>query len=396
MKEKLKSIISNKIYILLVFLVFAIAASTLSLLNSKKSFTNDNRIYTHYNNYLIFKNSFFHLIEGKDLYKVYPEEQWDLYKYTPTFAVLFSVLAYTPDWLGLNLWNIINALIILFAVYALPRLSDIQKGLVLIICLIELMTSMQNSQSNALVAGCLILVFAMLERDNPLLATFFLVFSVFVKLFGIAALVLFLFYPRKWKLALFTLVWFILFMALPLIFIDFGQYKSLLGSYLNLLSADELESTGSPVVAWLHSWFGIIIKNLPMVITGLVLLLIPYLRLKNYSNYSFRLLNLASLLIWVIIFNHKAESPTFIIAMAGISLWFVITEKTILNISLFILALIFTSLSPTDIFPDIIREDFVKPYALKGFLCILVWGKMVFDMMFLKETTYRIDPFIKS
>ena len=48
--------------------------------------------YTHYNNFLIFKNSFFHLVENKNLYEYYFTEYAGLYKYSPTFVcfLLFS------------------------------------------------------------------------------------------------------------------------------------------------------------------------------------------------------------------------------------------------------------------------------------------------------------------
>jgi hypothetical protein len=43
-----------------------------------------------YNNYIIFKQSFTHLYNHQDLYGAYSSEYWDLYKYTPTFAVLMA------------------------------------------------------------------------------------------------------------------------------------------------------------------------------------------------------------------------------------------------------------------------------------------------------------------
>jgi len=49
----------------------------------------DGGFYSHYNNYIIFKQSFYHLIAQKDLYIHYPQEQYDLFKYPPTFALLF-------------------------------------------------------------------------------------------------------------------------------------------------------------------------------------------------------------------------------------------------------------------------------------------------------------------
>src|ERR1700743_2195907 len=48
---------------------------------------------TEYNNYIIFKNSFFHLISGKNLYTIYPFEQWDYFKYTPTFSLFMGLFA---------------------------------------------------------------------------------------------------------------------------------------------------------------------------------------------------------------------------------------------------------------------------------------------------------------
>jgi hypothetical protein len=90
----------------------------------------------------------------------------------------------------------------------------------------------------------------------------------------------------------------------------------------------------------------------------------------------------------MVIFNHKAESPTFVIAIAGVTLWFVHSKKSTLNIMLFACAFIFASLSPTDIFPRFIREEFVKPYCLKAVPCIFIWGKIIYDLLALKSSTY--------
>lgn len=81
-------------------------------------------VYKEYNNYVIFKQSYFHLVEGKDLYIDYRDEHWDLFKYTPTFAAAFGLLAVLDDGVGLFLWNLLNALILLFGVFALPRLTN--------------------------------------------------------------------------------------------------------------------------------------------------------------------------------------------------------------------------------------------------------------------------------
>jgi hypothetical protein len=289
---------------------------------------------------------------------------------------------------GLILWNLLNALVLLFAVYYLPGISDYQKGLILILSLVELMTSLQNDQSNALIAGLFILAFGLLEKDKCIWAVFCIVFSSYIKLFGLMGFALILFYPGKLKSVLYSIFLLILFSILPLLFVSLKQYMFLISEWWGVITLDYSGSYGYSIMGWLNSWFGIELNKLIVIGAGLLLIFIPFLRIKKYRYYGFRLLTLVSLLIWVVIFNHKAESPTFIIAMVGISTWFVIGEKTTLNIILFVTAFIFTSLSPTDIFPMFIREGFLKPYIIKVVPCIIIWCKIVYDLIF--STDFRI------
>ncbi|WP_247232577.1 glycosyltransferase family 87 protein [Telluribacter sp. SYSU D00476] len=316
---------------------------------------------------------------------MYPEEQWDLYKYTPTFSALFGLFALFPDWVGLSLWNLVNALVLLFAVYRLPHLRDVEKGLVLVIVLVELLTSIQNAQSNGLIAGLLVMSFALLEDKKYLWATLCILFSAFIKLFGIVGFALFLFYPKKGKLALYTALWTFILFLIPLLFVSYEQYTRLFQSYWNMLSHDHSSSHGYSVMGWLNSWFTLEVNKNLVVLAGVLLFLLPLIRYREYQNYTFRYLALCSVLIWIVIFNHKAESPTFIIAMTGVALWFVAAKKDTLTSILFACAFVLTTLSPTDIFPRYLREEFVIPYALKGFPCIMVWVKVVYDMVVLRK-----------
>jgi hypothetical protein len=58
-----------------------------------------------------------------------------------------------------------------------------------------------------------------------------------------------------------------------------------------------------------------------------------------------------------------------------------VSEKNRLNIILFTSAMVFTSLAFTDVFPLAVREGFIRPYALKAVPCILIWMKLIYDMM---------------
>jgi len=187
-------------------------------------------------------------------------------------------------------------------------------------------------------------------------------------------------------LILYTLACAIFFLFLPLVVIDFGQLIKLYQSWFHLLVADQPPTLfGYSVFGWLESWFHMHIQNIVILTVGALLFLLPFTRLKMYASFDFRLHALSSILIWVVIFNHMAESPTFIIAMAGVAIWFFTSKPTFLNIILFVMAIILTSLSSSDIFPRGIRNDFIQPYVLKAFPCILIWIKIVIDMMNAKK-----------
>jgi hypothetical protein len=240
---------------------------------------------------------------------------------------------------------------------------------------------MQNQQSNAMIAGLLVLAFGLLQRDKFIAASFCIVFSVYIKIFGLVGFALFLFYPHKWKLILWSLFWSAFLFVVPLVAVAPVQLKALYADWGRLLYSDETSSYGLSLMGLVRSWSGMEFRKMIIVGLGALVFLLPFMRFRQFGNYWFKLLALCSVLLWIVIFNHKAESPTFIIAMTGIAIWFFTGSKSRLNMILFILALIFTSLSPTDIFPPYVREHFFKPYLIKVIPCILVWMKIIWDMM---------------
>ena len=380
----LNRIISNKKIIAVVFIILSVAVSSQLLLIHGKTFNEEGKKYTYYNNYQIFKYSFHYLVANKDLYKPYSEEHWDLFKYSSAFSLFFGVFAVFPDFIGLNLWNLLNALILLFSIYYLPNTSNRIKGLILLACLIELVTSMQNSQSNALIAGLLILAFGSLERGHHGVSALFIVFSAFIKLFGIFGFLLFLLYPGKWRSALYTAGWIILLGLIPLVVVGFHQLNFLYSSWMYLLINDHSSSYGLSLLGMLHSWVYAPIDKIAFLVMGMIILVLPFIRVALLRNYFFRLLILSSILIWVVIFNHRAESNTYIIAFAGISIWYFSMMRTPLNTVLFILAFICISLSPTDIIPRQVRLSFFEPYMLKVLPAVIIWLKITVDLILFK------------
>jgi hypothetical protein len=144
---------------------------------------------------------------------------------------------------------------------------------------------------------------------------------------------------------------------------------------------DHSISDGLSVIGWLKTWFGWAPDKTLVSLAGVVLFCLPLLLYRQYSQYTFRLLLLASVLIWVVIFNHRAESPTFVIAVSGVALWYFAQTPKTENLVLLLLTLIFTVLSPTDLFPATVRTEWFTPYVVKAVPCILVWGKLTYDML---------------
>ena len=359
-------------------------------LHGTKTYEEGGIEYTKYNNYVIFKQSYFHLIENKDLYQLYPQEHWDLYKYSPTFSLLMGLLAYLPDFLGLLIWNLLNAFVLFFALWKLPFSSDKKRIWAFLFLVIELVTSLQNAQSNGLMAGLIILAFVYLEKKNIALATLCIVATIFIKLFGIVAFALFLFYPNKLKSALYTLGWILLLAVLPLILISPEQLTFLYKRWGNLLQNDHSISIGFSVSGWLFTWFGLNLKTVSLVV-GTLLFCVPFIHYKYFNEVRFKLLYLASILLWIVIFNHKAESPTFVIAVTGVAIWFFTQEFNKLNFSFLILALLFTVLAATDLFPKFIRDDYFIPYVVKAIPCIFIWGKITWELIFYSKNKLTIS-----
>lgn len=383
-KERILRFITNPRVLLALFILLAVAASVAEFLKGSKTDTQ-----THINNFMIFRASFYNLINGVNLYTHHPEQYYDLYKYPPVFALFFGIFAWIPVWLGLIWWNILNTVVLFSAIISIKRFTEQQRAFALLFVVVELMTNMQNSQSNALIAGLMIWVYNSLENGRVGRAALFVALATFIKPFGMVAAALFLFYPKKAKFCFSLIGWSVLLAMVPVVVTQPAILQLQYKSWLAMLQADHAGSIGMSVAGWLESWFGFTPNKTAITLGGVVVFCLAYLNQKVWKDQRFKLLMLASALLWVVIFNHKAESPTFIIAVAGVAIWYYAQPKSTINLILLLLVFVFTCLSPTDLFPPEIRNSFVRPYQLKALPCILVWLKIVYD-----QITYKPIPLL--
>ncbi len=372
--------LTNFKILILFYIGITLIVSFVEIAKGPKDFGGRN--YPHYNNYLIFSKSFYHLVKGKDLYSPFPEEHWDLFKYSPTFALLMGFFAIFPEHFGLILWNLLNSILPFFAIKSMEFIDEKRRAYILWFILVDIVTSMQNSQSNGLIAGLLILAFVFFEKGKVHLSALFLVLSFFVKPIGFVSFFLFLLYPKKIKFILFSFLFGIIFLLLPLLLIPPSHLYFLYSSWTNLLMRDYSFYEGLSVFGILKNWFGLTLPKHFVFLSGFILFFLPFLRTKSFENIKFRVLLLSSSLIWAVIFNHKAESPTFIIATCGVAIWYFFEKKGLEDLLLLVFYFLLTSISSTDLTPSFLKEKFIKPYLLKAFPSILIWIKIQMELLF--------------
>ena len=329
-------------------------------------------IHNH-NNFLIFRAASRHLIAGSDLYTLYPAEHADLYKYSPTFALLFAPFAFLPLLPAIFLWNALNAGALFIALgMVLPRrAANVARAIVFL----DMLGSLQNAQSNALVAALIIFTFAAYERHHTALGSLAAVGGAFIKLFPLAGVSFAIFHPRKVRVALAVVGSSVLLFALPLLVTSPTILRAQYVSWRALGAADASIKRGYSVMQMVENVLHRGWPNWPIQLLGVAILLAPVLFQRNrWHEWERRRLYLCSVLVFCVIFNHLAESPTFVVALAGAAIWFAaLARPSRWEWTLFVLIVVLTILSSSDIMPDAIQRDFFDRYRFKTVPLVVLW-----------------------
>jgi hypothetical protein len=339
--------------------------------------------WTSYNNFLIFRDAFARLVSGEGLYGLKPGGPADVFKYSPTFALLFAPWAVLPLLPAMIAWNATNAVVLWLGLVRFPFPTERARTAALWLCALEQWGAHQHFQTNALIAGLLLLAFGWLERGAEARAAAAVLATVFTKLFGAVGFALYLFAPRRLRLAALTAALAAAAVALPLVVVGPARLALHYREWLELLRADHAASYGYSVMGWLHSWFGLEPPKGAVVAAGALLVAAAVLaRRERWGDLGFRARVLAALLLWAVVFNHRAEGPTFIIAMAGVAVWWGAAERRgRLDLALLLLAFVFVSLAPTEVFPRWFRSGVVPRYAVKAVPCILVLARCLWELV---------------
>lgn len=339
------------------------------------------------NNFLIFRYVYWHTIEGVSLYAPYPDCYNDLNHYGPLFSLIIAPFAMVPVPVGALLWSIALALSLYYAIRILP-LDRWQHVFIYWFCAHELLTALFMSQFNVAIAAIIVASFYCIQKEKDIWATLLILIGTFVKLYGIVGLAFFFFSKHKIKFTLSLVGWAIILFILPMLISSpdyiIGQYKEWFDSLLsknqsNLFSLHQNISLLGMIRKISHSAS---YSDFWVILTGLIMFVLPYLRINQYKFRDFRYALLSSVLLFVVLFSTGSESSSYIIAFVGVSIWYVTSpwKRSRWDIALLIFAFILTSLSPSDLFPRFIRQTLIQPYALKAFPCIIIWLKLCWEM----------------
>lgn len=344
-----------------------------------------------YNNYKIFEHVFPHALNGLPLYVEYPAEYYDVNHYGPLFALVIAPFSVLPEWAGMVLWILVNTAFLFYAIRQLP-LKDNQKILVYWYALCELMTSQGVQQFNISVAAFIILSFVLIEKKQDFWAACLIMLGTLIKLYPIVGLAFFFFSRRKILLVASCVFWAFVFVFLPVLVLPgtdymFGQYmewfeRLQVKNGLNMFALSQNVS----LLGTVRKLSGITTySDLLLIIPALILFFIPYFRLSQYRYLNFRMMLLANVLLFVVLFSSGSEASGYIIAMIGVALWYLCSPSPFLKYKkwLFVIALIVVGLSTTELVPAFIRNGFIRPYVVKAWPCILIWFTICYEMIFL-------------
>lgn len=374
MKEKLKRILTDPRTLFWVWMTIAITGMT-------------RYGHGHENNYLIFKQVFWHVINQLPLYIHYPEEYFDLNLYGPTFSLVIAPFAVLPTWLGMLLW-LVALTLFLFVSIRHNVFTRYQQIFIFWFCAHELLNGVQMQQFNIAIAAIILLSYFFIEKEKDFWAALFIMLGTFVKIYGIVGLAFFFFSRHKGKLVLSLLFWAIILFIAPMIISSPGYITGQYHDWYEILvlkNGNNMFSQGTNI-----SLLGLVRKitgcatysDLWLIIPGLVAFALPYLRLEQYSNEAFRQTLLASTLMFTVLFSTGSENSGYIIAVTGVAIWYTAApwKRSRWDIALMVYVFIFCTMAHSDFMPRFIREEWMRPYGLKALPVVIVWLKLCYEI----------------
>ena len=345
------------------------------------------KLHRSHNNFLIFKGVYWHTVNGTSLYAAYPSEYSDVNHYGPLFSLIIAPFALLPEWAGMLLWLLFLSGWLFAAIYW-SGLRKSQQVYIYWFCGFTLLTALFMQQFNIAIAAIILSSFFLIEKEHEGWAAFFIVLGTLVKLYGIVGLAFFLFSRHKLRLTLWLAVWSVILFLAPMAISSpdyvIGQYHEWFTCLVeknthNLNSfAQNISLLGFVRRTTGHADY----SDLWLIIPGMALFALPYLRFSQYKNLAFRETILASVLLFVILFSTGSEASGYVIALLGVCIWYTAApwKRDKWAIALMVFVFILSGMGNCDLIPKTIRHDYIQTYALRALPISIVWLWLCYEL----------------
>lgn len=328
--------------------------------------------------FLLYREAFHDLIAGRNLYVDRSADYLDFFRYSPTFALAFGPIALLPEAAGLLLWNTLNAMALYAALRAL--LPERRARVAQLIALADLVRSMQSSQMNALLTALMIASCLAYAADRSWRGALAVNAGAFSKMFPAASGIFALLRPDRVRHLLILTAVAVVMLLLPALVVGPGE---LLQQYRwwSVIAPGQSKPWFS-LMDLLNVWTGRTWPTAPIQAAGLALFLLPVaLRRDAWQDAGWQRLLLCSLLLFSVLFNHRAETPSYVIALAGIGIWFAAGPRARLHVAVLVLTLLLATVGTSDLTPKSVREEFLEPWRVKVVPLIVAWIIMQVELL---------------
>jgi len=311
----------------------------------------------------------------------------DLYLYGPVFNVFFAPFAFMPKWLGPFVWNLMNFSLYFLAIFTLPdKFSKEVKCKIFLFTFLILGPALLSFQANIMVAYIFLFAYSLFERNKPAWAILLILFSGFVKIYGLFQLGLLLCYPKLWRNMGYVLLGLLFFFVLPMINLKIGNWIDYYGGWFDMITSHKDNRTWQTVF-YMKPWGNIAAASLYIQL-GTLLTLIG-LFIANYRHFfidSFRLQVLGILMGWIVLFSNAADTHTHLITMLGFALWYWSrSERRWLDKILFYALFVVVIIVPVDLLcPPFIMRFLFNELSLHLWLMLINWLRMCY-LTFVKD-----------
>src|SRR5205823_8139615 len=176
-----------------------------------------------------------------------------------------------------------------------------------------------------------------------------------IKIFPAAAIVFALPRSNRVRAIAITIVCTAVLLALPLFVIPPGALAAQYQSW-GSLERTEAALAGLSAMALFRD-AGINWPEWPLQLAGCAIVLAtPWLRRRDWNDRNLRLQFLGFVLVFCVVFNHRAERQSAVIALTGAIIWYLASPRSAWRTLLFAIVYVLVAVTGSAVVPDVIKQ----------------------------------------